>query len=89
MIGRSSPINGLLYIVGAQTGNERSRGLPLAGEVVRWLITGKGILTYSPSVVAASVKVLEKLATPDRQCTFAPSSFKAVRSANSRRKARR
>src|SRR4029077_9535252 len=24
-------------VVGAQTANERSRGLPLAGEVVRWL----------------------------------------------------
>jgi choline dehydrogenase len=63
-------------IVGAQTANERSRGLPLAGEVMRWLITGKGMLTYSPSIVAASVKVLEESATPDMQCTFAPGSFK-------------
>jgi choline dehydrogenase len=63
-------------IVGAQTANERSRGLPLAGEVVRWLLTGKGMLTYSPSIVAASVKVLEESATPDVQCTFAPGSFK-------------
>jgi len=43
---------------------------------MRWLITGKGILTYSPSIVAASVKVLEESATPDMQCTFAPGSFK-------------
>jgi choline dehydrogenase len=63
-------------VVGAKTANERSRGLPLAGEVVRWLITGKGMLTYSPSIVAASVKVLEESATPDVQCTFAPGSFK-------------
>src|SRR5271155_1905573 len=63
-------------VVGAQTANERSRGLPLAGEFMRWLITGKGILTYSPSIVAASVKVLEESATPDMQCTFAPGSFK-------------
>src|ERR1700726_3635612 len=63
-------------IVGAQTANERSRGLPLAGEVVRWLLTGKGMLTYSPSIVAASIKVLEESATPDVQCTFAPGSFK-------------
>src|SRR5438105_15361272 len=40
-------------VVGAQTANERSRGLPLAGEVMRWLFTGKGMLTYSPSIVAA------------------------------------
>jgi choline dehydrogenase len=63
-------------VVGAQTANERSRGLPLAGEVVRWLVTGKGMLTYSPSLVAASVKVLEESATPDMQVTFAPGSFK-------------
>ena len=63
-------------VVGAQTANENSRGLPLAGEVMRWLFTGKGMLTYSPSLVAASVKVLEESATPDMQCTFAPGSFK-------------
>ena len=63
-------------VVGAQTANERSRGLPLAGEVMCWLFTGKGMLTYSPSIVAASVKVLEELATPDVQCTFASGSFK-------------
>ncbi len=45
-------------VVGAPTANERSRGLPLAGEVMRWLFTGKGILTYSPSIVAASAEVL-------------------------------
>ena len=63
-------------IVGAQTANERSRGLPLAAEVMRWLISGKGMLSYSPSIVAASVKVLESSATPDMQCTFAPGSLK-------------
>src|SRR5262249_14566353 len=63
-------------VVGAQTANERSRGLPLAGEVMRWLFTGKGILTYSPSIVAASIKVWEESATPDMQITFAPGSFK-------------
>ena len=63
-------------IVGAQTANERSRGLPFAGEIMRWLINGKGMLSYSPSIVAASVKVLESSATPDMQCTFAPGSLK-------------
>src|SRR5260370_6166021 len=63
-------------VVGAQTANQRSRGLPSAGEVMRWLFTGKGMLTYSSSIVAASVKVLEESATPDVQCTFAPGSFK-------------
>jgi choline dehydrogenase len=63
-------------VVGASTANEKSRGLPLAGEIVRWLVSGKGMLSYSPSLVAASVKVLEESATPDMQITFAPGSFK-------------
>jgi choline dehydrogenase-like flavoprotein len=63
-------------IHGAKTANEHSRGLPLAAEVLRYLFTGKGMLTYSASLVAASVKVLEESATPDVQCSFAPGSFK-------------
>jgi len=42
---------------------------------MRWLFTGKGMLTYSPSIVAASAKVLIESARPDMQCTFAPRSF--------------
>jgi choline dehydrogenase len=63
-------------VSGAATVNERSRGLALAGEVVRYLVTGKGMLTYSASLAAASVKVLEESATPDVQCSIAPGSFK-------------
>jgi choline dehydrogenase len=63
-------------IDGAATVNERSRGLPLVSEVLRYLVTGKGILTYSASLAAASVKVLEESATPDVQCSIAPGSFK-------------
>jgi choline dehydrogenase len=36
-------------VLGAQIANERSRGLRLADEVMHWLFTGKGMLTYSPS----------------------------------------
>src|SRR5204862_7041614 len=42
-------------IHGMSTINERARGLPLAGEVLRYLVTGKGMLPYSASLVAASV----------------------------------
>jgi choline dehydrogenase len=34
------------------------------------------MLTCSPSIVAASVRVLEESATANMQCTFAPDSFK-------------
>ena len=63
-------------VSGTWTVNERSRGVALAGEVLRYLVTGKGMLTYSASLAAASVKVLEELATPDVQCSIAPGSFK-------------
>jgi choline dehydrogenase len=63
-------------IHGAPTANERAHGLPLAAEVIRWLVNGKGMLSYSASLVAASVKVLEESATPDMQISFAPGSFK-------------
>ncbi len=64
------PIHGMATI------NEKARGLPLAGEVLRYLVTGKGMLTYSASLIAASVKILPESATPDVQISFAPGSFK-------------
>ena len=46
-------------ISGMKTLNERSRGLPFAGEILRYLLTGTGMLTYAASLVAVSAKVLE------------------------------
>jgi len=63
-------------VKGAATINERSHGVALASEILRYLVTGKGMLTYSASLAAASVKVLEESATPDVQCSIAPGSFK-------------
>src|SRR5205085_468304 len=50
-------------ISGMKTLNERSRGLPFAGEVLRYLLTGTGMLTYAASLVAVSAKVLGESAT--------------------------
>jgi len=61
---------------GIETLNERGRGLSFAGELLRYFTEGKGMLTYSASLCAASVKVLEESATPDVQCVFAPASYK-------------
>jgi choline dehydrogenase-like flavoprotein len=55
--------------------NEKSRGLGLAGEVMRYVLTGRGLLTYGASLVAASVKVLPESATPDVQALFASASY--------------
>src|SRR6266446_1674335 len=62
-------------VSGVKTLNERSRGLPFAGEVLRYLLTGTGMLTYAASLVAVSAKVLEEAATPDVQCLLAHGSF--------------
>ena len=63
-------------VQGIETLNERGRGLSFANEVWRYLSTGTGMLTYSASLCAASVKVLEESATPDVQVVFAPASYK-------------
>ncbi len=55
--------------------NERSRGLRLVGEVVKYLTAGRGMLTYAASLLAASVKVLPESATPDVQALFASASY--------------
>ena len=61
---------------GVETLNERGRGLAFANELWRYVTSGTGMLTYSASLCAASVKVLEESATPDVQCVFAPASYK-------------
>jgi len=60
---------------GIGTANEKSRGLPFLGEVMRYIFAGTGLLTYAASLVCASVKVLEESATPDVQILFANASF--------------
>jgi choline dehydrogenase len=62
-------------VAGAATLNEKARGLPFLGEVLRYLFAGTGMLTYASSLVCASAKVLAESATPDVQCLFSPGSF--------------
>jgi len=62
-------------VEGASTANEKSRGLPFLGEVMRYVFAGTGLLTYAASLVCASVKVLAESATPDVQILFANASI--------------
>jgi choline dehydrogenase len=62
-------------VTGIGTANEKSRGLPFLGELMRYVFAGTGLLTYAASLVAASVKVLEESATPDVQILLANASF--------------
>ena len=62
-------------VQGAPSLNQMSRGLGLVGQVLRYVATGSGILTYGVSLVAASVQVLAESASPDVQCLFAHGSY--------------
>ncbi len=62
-------------VQGIATMNERSRGLGLLGEIAKYVATGRGMLTYAASLVAASVKVLPESDTPDVQALFASASY--------------
>jgi choline dehydrogenase len=62
-------------VTGIPTANEKSRGMPFVGELMRYVFAGTGLLTYAASLVAASVKVLEESATPDVQILLANASF--------------
>jgi choline dehydrogenase len=64
------------YVRDLETLNERARGLGFANEIIRYLVQGKGMMTFGASLCAASVKVLPESATPDVQCVFAPASYK-------------
>ena len=64
------------YVRDLETLNERARGLGFANEIRRYLVEGKGMMTFGASLCAASVRVLAESATPDVQCVFAPASYK-------------
>jgi choline dehydrogenase-like flavoprotein len=64
------------YVRDLHTLNERARGLGFANEIMRYVVQGKGMMTFGASLCAASVKVLPESATPDVQCVFAPASYK-------------
>ncbi len=55
--------------------NEYSRGLRLAGEVVRWVTTGRGALTFGVSSAQAFARSRDGLASPDIQLLFSPASY--------------
>ena len=62
-------------VKGAGSLNERSRGLRLVGEVVRYAFTRKGLLASSPSHAGGYMKTRPGLETPDMQLYFAPASY--------------
>ncbi len=63
------------FVKDIPTLNERSRGIRFAGELMKYVLNGRGMLTYAASLIAASVKVLPESATPDAQILFASASY--------------
>src|SRR5215510_12843619 len=55
--------------------NELSRGLRLAGEVARWLTSGRGALTFGVSSAQAFARSRDGLASPDIRLLFSPASY--------------
>ncbi len=59
------------------TMNELSAGLPLQGQIARWLLRRPNILALSPSLVHWFWKSSDGLAEPDLQGVFTPASYRA------------
>ena len=62
-------------VKGAETINQSVRGLKLVGEVAKWALTGKGVLSQSPTLVYCFWRSDETVKTSDLQLTFTPASY--------------
>ena len=60
----------------AGTINEKSRGLRLAGEVLKYAVARKGILALNPTLIYVFWKSDEAVDNYDLQLTFTPASYK-------------
>jgi choline dehydrogenase len=58
-----------------ETINEMVRGVRLAGQVAKWLLTRKGILSLSPTHVYCFWRSEPDVANSDLQLTFTPASY--------------
>ena len=60
----------------AETINEKSHGLKLAREIMKYALTRKGILALNPTLIYVFWKSDEHLDNYDLQLTFTPASYK-------------
>lgn len=59
-----------------QSINEKARGLRLLGEIAKWGLTRRGILSLSPTLVYCFWRSNPDLDNSDLQMTFTPASYK-------------
>ncbi len=64
-------------IENAASVNEYTRGVKLAGEVMKWLTRGDGALTFGVTTAQVFCMSREGLASPDIQLLFTPASYSA------------
>lgn len=57
------------------TVNELTRGLPLVGQIAKYVMSRKGLLAMSPAQVFAFARTRQELETPDIQFHFLPASM--------------
>jgi choline dehydrogenase len=60
----------------SKTINELARGVRLVGEVAKWMMTRKGILSLSPTLVYCFWRSDPSVQNSDLQLTFTPASYK-------------
>jgi choline dehydrogenase len=60
----------------AETINEKSHGLKLVNEVLKYALTRKGILSLNPTLIYVFWKSDERVDNYDLQLTFTPASYK-------------
>ena len=60
----------------AETINERTHGLRLVGEVLKYALTRKGVLALNPTLIYVFWKSDERVDSYDLQLTFTPASYK-------------
>ncbi|MDP1752643.1 MAG: GMC family oxidoreductase N-terminal domain-containing protein, partial [Reyranella sp.] len=63
-------------VKGAMSINERSHGLRLVGEVLKYAVSRKGILALNPTLIYVFWKSDERVDNYDLQLTFTPASYK-------------
>jgi choline dehydrogenase len=59
--------------------NQLAHGIRLAGEAVRYVVTGRGALTFGVTSAQVFCRSREGLASPDLQLLFTPASYDATR----------
>jgi len=68
-------VRSVVRVKGIDTLNRTARGLPLLGQILRWIFKRPSLLAISPSVCFAFVESSPEIKLPDLQFHFSPGSY--------------